>query len=91
MSLKDIIKVKDVVYFTRIMPTLGIFEVCEITIRYVDDRWGTGVDKRDKRVHPFTINDYNKRFFINRKDALNAVKEAEKHKPKRVFTIEKDD
>jgi hypothetical protein len=91
MSLKDELKVKDIVYATRIMPTLGIYELCELMVRYVEDNWFTGIDKRDKRVYSFTLKDYKTRIFKKRIDALNVIKEAEKNKPKRIFTIEKEE
>ena len=90
MNLKEKLKVNDIVFATRIMPTLGVYDLCEITIRYVTDTWFTGVDKRDKRVYSFTLKDYEKRIFKNRQDALRVIKCAEnENKHRRIFTIDK--
>ena len=74
------LKEKDVVYYARIIPTSGIYDVLEITVRTVEDTWFTGIEKRDKQVFLFAIEDANKIVFKNRKDALNKVKEAESKK-----------
>jgi hypothetical protein len=42
-------------------------------------------------VYSFTLKDYKTRIFKKRIDALNVIKEAEKNKPKRNFTIEKEE
>lgn len=91
MNLKDILKEKDVVFITRIMPSVGIYDVCDVTVRYVDEDWFTGVDKRDKRVYTINKKEYNERVFTNRDDALNVVRQAENNKPKRNFTIEMEE
>ena len=43
----------DIVYYARIMPNLGIFDVYDIKIRTVVDTWFSGVEKRDKKVFLF--------------------------------------
>ena len=81
-------KRKDIVYYARIQPTLGVYEVLELIIRTVESYWFTGMDKRDKRVYLFANKDLNKTIFTDRKEALNVVKEAEKYKKKMIFTTE---
>lgn len=31
------VKVKDILYYARIVPTVGIFDVCQLTIRTVKE------------------------------------------------------
>lgn len=82
------LKKKDIVYYARIQPTLGVYDVLELLARTVETDWFTGMDKRDKRVYLFNNNDLNKTVFIDRKEALKTVKEAEKNKRKIVFETE---
>ena len=45
------LKKKDIVYYARIIPNTGIYEVCELIIRTVADDYFAGMDKRDKRTY----------------------------------------
>jgi len=74
------LKCKDKLYYARIIPTVGIYEVCEIMLRTVRDDWFVGIEKRDKHAFLFSYNDINNVLFENRRDALEKVKEAEKNK-----------
>ena len=47
---------KDTVYYARIIPTTGIYEVCELHIRTVEDDYFVGIDKRDKHAYLFGYN-----------------------------------
>lgn len=76
---------KDIVYYARIQPTLGVYDVLELVVRTVKTDWFTGMDKRDKRVYLFDNSDLNKTVFYDRKEALKIVKEAEKNKKNIVF------
>lgn len=80
MTDTPIIKKKDIVYFARIIPTTGIYEICELIIRTVTDEWFVGTDKRDKHAYLFSNKSINNKVFLQRKDALAKVKEAEKNK-----------
>lgn len=73
-------KNKDIVYYARIIPTTGIYDVCELKIRTVKDDWFVGVDKRDKRAYLFYQKDIYNVIFFNRNDALNKVRAAESNK-----------
>ena len=84
------LKRKDVVYYARIQPSLGVYDVLELFVRTVEIDWFTGMDKDDKRVYLFDNNNLNKNVFTDRKEALKMVKEAEKNKKKMVFTIEEE-
>ena len=48
--MNEIHKIGDVVYYARIMPTLGIYDVCELKIRTITATYFVGMDKRDKRA-----------------------------------------
>ena len=74
------LKKKDVVYYARIIPNTGIYEVCELIIRTVADDYFAGMDKRDKRTYLFGYNPIDNTVFVDRKDALNKVKIAESNK-----------
>ena len=76
------IKLNDIVYYARIMPKLGIFDVYDLKVRTVEDTYFTGIDKRDKKSYLFSYKDVGKTVFTNREDAVTKAKEAEKNKPK---------
>lgn len=80
------LKVKDIVYHTRIFPTLGMYDLDELKIRTVTDDYFVGIEKHTKRAFLFSYSAIGKTVFINRKDALVKVKEAEKNKIKNVNT-----
>ena len=75
-----VIEKGDKLYYTRIFPTVGIYDVCDLTVRTVTDTYFVGMDKRDKHAYLFYQNEIDKSFFINRKDALEKVKLAEDNK-----------
>ena len=39
---------KDKVYYSRILPKVKIYEVCDLIVNSVDYEWFVAVDKRDK-------------------------------------------
>ena len=80
--MNEIHKIGDIVYYARIMPTLGIYDVCELKIRTVTDTYFVGTDKRDKRAYLFSYNAVGKCIFSNRKDAVEKVIAAEENSPK---------
>ena len=71
---------KDTVYYARIIPTTGIYEVCELHIRTVEDDYFVGIDKRDKHAYLFGYNAIDDTVFADRKNALKKVRDAEKNK-----------
>ena len=81
------LKIKDIVYYARIIPSSYMYDICELIIRTVKDNWFVGIDKRDKRAFLFYDTDINKIIFTDRKKALEKVKEAETKK-KKVANIE---
>lgn len=76
------LKKKDIVYYTKIMPSIGIYDLCELKIRTVEDDYFVGIDKRDKHAYLFGYNSIDKTVFTDRKVALKLVQEAEKNKKK---------
>lgn len=79
---KEDIKKGTVVYFARILPRVGIYDLCELKIRTVEDDYFCGSDKRDKHAYLFSYNSLNKIIFIDRKECLETIHMAEKNAPK---------
>ena len=48
------LKKKDKLYYARIMPTVGVYDVCDLIVRTVEDTWFIGVDKHDKHAYLFS-------------------------------------
>ena len=82
-----IIKKGDVVYYARVIPTTGIYEVCEIRIRHVADTWFSGVEKTTKTAFLISNQELGKNVFTKRNDALKIVLEKERNAPKRAYSI----
>ena len=74
------LKKKDIVYYARIIPSSGIYDVYELIVRTVEDDWFVGLEKRDKQAFLFSSSDFNKTVFKNRNKALEVVKFAESNK-----------
>lgn len=74
------LKKKDIVYYARIIPTSGIYDLLELKIRTVEKDWFVGIEKRDKQAFLFYNDDINDRIFLDRNEALNKIKEAEANK-----------
>ena len=73
-------KVGDIVYYARIMPNVGLYDVYELKIRTVEDDWFAGVEKSEKHVYLFHNCDIGKVIFNERHDALEVVTMAEDKK-----------
>lgn len=74
------IKVKDIVYHTRIFHSLGIYDLDELRIRTVTDTYFVGIEKRTKKAFLFPYSAIDKTVFLDRSKALKKVKEMEKNK-----------
>lgn len=74
------LKKKDVVYYTRILPSSNVYDILEIKIRTVEDNWFVGIEKRDKQAFLFHDADIDKTVFTNRNKALEVIKQAELNK-----------
>jgi hypothetical protein len=78
----ELVKVKDILYYARIIPTVGIFDVCQLTIRTVKEDYFVGCDKVDKHAYLFSYSDLGEIVFHDRKQALDKVLVAENNKKK---------
>lgn len=85
---KDDLKKGDKVYYARIMPTVGVYELCELYIRTVEENYFVGIEKKDKRAYLFSYADLNNSVFQTRRAALEKVKIAEENKSKQKFEME---
>lgn len=74
------LKRKDIVYYAKIVPNCGIYDVYELIVRTIADDYFVGMEKRDKHAFLLYYSDVGKTVFVNRKDALDKVKESEKNK-----------
>lgn len=70
----------DKIYYARIIPNVGIYEVCDLKVRTVEVDWFSATEKRTHKAFIFSNCDINKTIFTNREEALQLVLEAEKHK-----------
>lgn len=68
------------VYYARIMPTVGIYEVLELKVRTVEDTYFVGTEKKLRQAFLLSNSYLDKLVFKDRKSALKLVKEAEKDK-----------
>ena len=69
----------DIIYYARIMPNLGIFDVYELKIRTVEDTYFVGTNKRDKKAFLLPYSAIEKYVFIDRKDAVDKAMVAEEN------------
>ena len=72
----------DILYYARIFKKLDVYDVVELSVRTVRDTWFVGVEKRTEHAYTFSTDLIGKTVFQNREDALEVVKEAEKHRIK---------
>lgn len=70
----------DKLYYARIFPTVGIYEVCDLTVRTVTNSYFVAVDKRDKHAHLFGFNALGDTVFEDRKECLKRVQVVEANK-----------
>ena len=80
--MESLVNVKDKLYFARILPKVGIYDVCELTVRTVGEDYFVGIDKRDKQAHIFGYDRVGSDVFSSRNVALEKVQTAEKNKTK---------
>ena len=65
----------DILYYARIMPTLGLYDVYELKIRTIDEenRWFCGMEKRTKIAYLFSYDNIGKTIFFDRKAEKNKI------------------
>lgn len=73
------IKKSDVIYYARVMPTVGLYEIIELKVRTVAEDYIVGIDKNTKHAFMFYFDDINRTIFFDRNEALKVVKAAEKN------------
>lgn len=73
------IKKSDVIYYARVMPTVGLYEIVELKVRTVAEDYIVGIDKNTKHAFMFYFDDINRTIFFDRNEALKVVKAAEKN------------
>ncbi len=79
----------ETVFYARIFPSVGIFDVCELRVRTVEENWFSGEEKTTKITYIFKYSDINEIVFKDRDTALNMVLDAETNNKSKIFT-EKD-
>lgn len=79
---QPIIAVGDTLYYARIMPPVGTYEVLDLRVITAKDEYFTCIDKRDKRAYIFSYKNINKHVFMQRSKAVKKVKDAEMNKTK---------
>ena len=48
---------RDTVYYTRVFPETGTYDLCDLVVRTVMDSWFCGVDKKDERAYLLGFNE----------------------------------
>ena len=71
---------RQVVYYARIIETVGIYEVLELKIRTIEDTYFVGTDKSTRHAYLLSNSYLGKLVFKDRQAALKVVKEAEKNR-----------
>ena len=80
--MDEIYKIGNTIYYARIMPILGTYDVCELKIRTVTDTYFVGTDKRDKRAFLLPYSAIGEYVFMSRKDAVDKAISAEENAPR---------
>ena len=73
----DKLKIKNHLYYARIIPKSGIYDVCELIIRTITNDYFVGIDKMDKHAYLFPYSALDSIVFYSRKLALDKVQLAE--------------
>lgn len=71
----------DIVYYARVMPSVGVYDIHKLKVRTVEDTWFVATEEKGV-AFIFSNSDLGKRVFKDRNIALQVVKEAEKNKTK---------
>ena len=76
------LKKGNIVYYSRIMPNIGIFDVHELKIRTIEDTYFVGTDKRDKKAFLLPHSAIGEYVFMSRKYAVDKAIVAEENAPR---------
>ena len=63
----------DQVCFCSVVPSCGIYEILDLTIRTVSDDYYVGTDEKTKQAHLFKEDMIDKYVFRHRSDAVEAL------------------
>ena len=70
------------IFWSRILESIGIYDLYDLTVRTIEADYFVGVDKKSKQSYIFPYSCINKTVFFNRDKALKKLKETEKTKKK---------
>ena len=73
----DKLMIKNHLYYARIIPKSGIYDVCELIIRTITNDYFVGIDKKDKHAYLFPYSALDSIVFYDRELALDKVQLAE--------------
>ena len=65
------------VYYARVFPQIGMFELIDLKVVTIEDTWFTGAEQRTKQTYLFGMNSINKTVFLDRQEALELVIETQ--------------
>lgn len=66
----------DILYYARIMPTLGLYDVYELKIRTINEenRWFCGMEKRTKIAYLFSYDNIIEKKLLKQLNKLKRIK-----------------
>ncbi len=73
------LKQKQHLYYAQILPSVGTYNVLEMTVSTLYNTYFAVTEKRDKHRYLFNYTDINKTIFLDRTKCLKKVKDAESH------------
>lgn len=76
--MKEEFNIGQIVFYTRILPKVGIYDLLEIKLRTVEDTYIVGCDEKDHTAYLISEIEAETCIFTSRKDALNKIKEEKK-------------
>ena len=71
----DEFKKGDSVIFARVLPKIGYYELLDLKLVSVYEKYCTGTDSQTKQTYPFSRNLAEKVLFLNRKLAIKYLDE----------------
>lgn len=74
------IKKGDVLYYNRIIPTCGVYDLLEVKVRTIADDWFCVTEKHTKQAYLFSYNKLENGVYRDRKLALKEIKKIQNRK-----------
>ncbi|MDD5901713.1 MAG: hypothetical protein PUC73_12560 [Lachnospiraceae bacterium] len=88
----ETLKKGDTLYFARIMPSFGYYEIHDVQVVTKYDDHCTVTEKKTKQSFLFNIDNALKQLYIKRNEALDFLKiEKEKNKNTKVYAAAKEE